>query len=64
MRPIATWFLVGTVAALGLTASVDALRGGKEVVRARTPETSSVPGLVEQPDEAVSQLREIVSAAS
>jgi hypothetical protein len=59
VRPIATWFLVGAVAALGLTASVDALRGGKEVVRARAPEASSVPGLVEQPDEAVSQLREI-----
>ena len=59
MRPIATWFLVGAVAALGLTASVDALRGGKEVVRARASEASSVPGLVEQPDEAVSQLREV-----
>jgi hypothetical protein len=59
VRPIATWFLVGAVAALGLTASVDALRGGKEVVRARAPEASSVPGLIEQPDEAVSQLREI-----
>ncbi len=57
MRRIATWLLIGAVAALGLAAAVDALRGdGERVVAERS--TTTIPGLAQQPELAVRQLRE------
>jgi hypothetical protein len=57
VRRTATWLLVGAVAALGLAAAVDALRGEERITRPvdRTP---TVPGLVDQPALAMRQLRE------
>lgn len=57
MRRIATWLLIGAVAALGLAAAVDALRGDDEVVVAERS-TSTISGLAEEPELAVRQLRE------
>ena len=46
MRRIATWLLVGAVAALGVAAAVDALWGGEAVVRESGPPiTDATPGL-------------------
>ena len=56
---MATWVLVGAVAALGLAAWVDALRGGEEVARAPAPEASAVPGLLERTEKTVLALREV-----
>ena len=41
MRRIATWLLVGAVAALGVAAAVDALWGGEAVVRESGPQDES-----------------------
>jgi hypothetical protein len=41
MRRIATWLLVGAVAALGVVAAVDALRGEEAVVRESGPPTTT-----------------------
>lgn len=47
MRNIATWLLVGAVAALGVVAAFDALRGGETVVREsrNPPATTTAPAL-------------------
>lgn len=60
MRRIATWLLVGAVAALGVAAAVDALRGDVEPVReARPPEaTTTTPGLTGQAGPAAARLRD------
>jgi len=60
MRRIATWLLVGAVAALGLAAAVDALRGDVEPVReARPPETTTTtPDLTGQAGPAAARLRD------
>ncbi|HJS70694.1 MAG TPA: hypothetical protein VJ744_07775 [Gaiellaceae bacterium] len=60
MRRIATWLLVGAVAALGVAALVDALRGDVEPVReARPPEaTTTTPGLTGQTGPAAARLRD------
>lgn len=57
MRRTATWLLLGAVAALGVAAVVDALRGDGERVVAE-PSTTTIPGLADQPELAVRQLRE------
>lgn len=56
MRRIATWLLVGAVAALGVAAAVDAMRGTEQPSRQRAGPL--VPGLADQPELAVRQLRE------
>ena len=56
MRRIATWLLVGAVAALGIAAAVDAMRGTEQVSRQRAGPLIS--GLADQPERAVRQLRE------
>ena len=57
MRRIATWLLVAAVAALGLAAAVDALRGeGERVVAA--PAAAVVPDRAEESETAARQLRE------
>ena len=56
MRRIATWLLVGAVAALGVAAAVDAMRGTEQVSRQRA--ASAFPGLADQPELAIRQLRE------
>ncbi len=60
MRRIATWLLVGAVAALGVAAAVDALRGDVEPVReARPPETTTTtPDLTGQAGPAAARLRD------
>ena len=63
MGRIATWVLVGAVAALGLAAGVDALRAETSGLRGTCARGRSVPGLVERPELAISQLREAASAA-
>jgi hypothetical protein len=57
MRRWVTWLVVAGLAALGLAAAVDALRGDEQVRRsdARPP---AIPGLDEQPELAIRQLRE------
>jgi hypothetical protein len=57
VRRTATWVLVGAVAALGVAALADALRGEPERVRAQV-EPAAVPGLADEAGEAVRQLRE------
>ncbi len=56
MRRIATWLLVGAVAALGVAAAVDAMSG--EDIRQVREVGKTVPGLARQPELAVRQLRE------
>jgi hypothetical protein len=56
VRRTATWLLVGAVAALGVAAAVDALRGEERVERAVAP-SRTVAGLVGEPEQAVRQLR-------
>jgi hypothetical protein len=56
VRRIATWLLVGAVAALGVAAAVDAMRGSEQVSPQRA--ASTIPGLADQPELAVRQLRE------
>ncbi len=57
MRRTATWLLVGALAALGLAAAVDALRGeGMRVVGA--PSTTAVQDRAAESEEAARQLRE------
>ena len=62
MRRIATWLLVGAVAALGFAAAVDALRGNVETVRELQPQppptTTTVPGLTGQSGPAAARLRD------
>jgi hypothetical protein len=58
VRRTVTWLLIGAVAALGLAAAVDALRGDGKRVVAEPPTTTTIPGLAEQPELAVRQLRE------
>ena len=60
MRRIATWLLVGAVAALGIAAAVDSLRGDERVVRESrpTPTTATVSGLSGQAGPAAARLRE------
>ena len=60
MRRIATWLLVGAVAALGFAAAVDALRGDVETVREARPQptTTPVPGLTGRAGPAADRLRE------
>ena len=62
MRRIATWLLVGAVAALGFAAAVDALRGDVETVRELQPQppptTTTVPGLTGQSGPAAARLRD------
>jgi hypothetical protein len=55
MRRTATWLLVGAVAALGLAAALDALRGEGERVVAAPPPTA--PDRTEESEAAVRQLR-------
>jgi hypothetical protein len=52
-----TWLVVAGLAAIGLAAAVDAFRGEERVSRpvARTP---TIPGLADQPELAMRQLRE------
>jgi hypothetical protein len=57
VRRIATWLLVGAVAALGTAAAVDALRSEERVSRP-VAETPALPGLADQPELAMRQLRE------
>jgi hypothetical protein len=60
MRRIATWLLVGAVAALGVAAAVDVLRGGEAVVRESGPPkttTDATPGLTGPAGPAVARLR-------
>jgi hypothetical protein len=56
VRRIATWLLVGAVAALGVAAAVDAMRGTERPSRQRAG--SVLPGLADQPELAIRQLRE------
>ena len=56
MRRIATWLLVGAVAALGVAAAVDAMRGTERPSLQRAG--SVVPRLADQPELAIRQLRE------
>ena len=60
MRRIATWLLVGAVAALGVAAAVDALRDEEVVVRESRPQTTTaaIPGLTGQAGPAAARLRE------
>ena len=62
MRRIATWLLVGAVAALGFAAAVDALRGDVETVTELQPQppptTTTVPGLTGQSGPAAARLRD------
>jgi hypothetical protein len=60
MRRIATWLLVGAVAALGFAAAVDALRSDVEPVReARPPETTTTtPDLTGHAGPAAARLRD------
>ena len=52
-----TLLLVVGLAALGLAAAVDALRG-EEQVRESAPRTPTIPGLADEPEQAIRQLRE------
>jgi hypothetical protein len=56
VRRIATWLLVGALAALGLAAAVDALRDEQEIVRPE-PEATAIPGLEGDPGEVSTELR-------
>lgn len=60
MRRIATWLLVGAVAALGVAAAVDALRGDVEPAREARPSqpTTTTPGLTGQTGPAAARLRD------
>ena len=58
MRRTATWLLVAAVAALGLAAAVDALRGEGERVVAAAPTAAVVPDRSEELEAAARQLRE------
>lgn len=58
MRGLGTWLLVVALAGLGLVATVDALVGEGDSPRRAARSTTTVPLLAEQPDLAVSQLRE------
>ena len=60
MRRIATWLLVGAVAALGVAAAVDALRGDVEPVREARPSeaTTTTQGLTGQAGPAAARLRD------
>jgi hypothetical protein len=53
-----TWLLVAALAGLGLAATLDAFVGGGESPRRAARSTTTVPLLAEQPELAVSQLRE------
>ncbi|MGH3041685.1 MAG: hypothetical protein ACRDNG_08110 [Gaiellaceae bacterium] len=52
-----TWLVVAGLAALGLVAAVDAIRG-EERVRESDARAPAVPGLADQPELAIRQLRE------
>lgn len=58
MRRIATWLLAGALAALALVAAVDAFVDEREAPRAARQPATTAPLLAEQPELAVSQLRE------
>jgi hypothetical protein len=57
MRRGITWIVVAGVAALGVAAAVDSLRGDESVTR-RSADSLTVPGLADQPELAIRQLRE------
>jgi hypothetical protein len=57
MRRGITWIVVAGVAALGVAAAVDSLRGDESVTR-RGADSLTVPGLADQPELAIRQLRE------
>jgi hypothetical protein len=57
MRRGITWIVVAGVAALGVAAAVDSLRGEESVTR-RDAGSPTVPGLADQPELAMRQLRE------
>jgi hypothetical protein len=57
MRRWVTWLVVVALAALGLAAAVDALRGEEQVRRSES-RPPPVPGLADQPEPAIRQLRE------
>jgi hypothetical protein len=57
MRRGITWIVVAGVAALGVAAAVDSLRGEESVTR-RGAGSPTVPGLADQPELAMRQLRE------
>jgi hypothetical protein len=58
VRRIATWLLAGALAGLALVAGVDAFVDEREAPRAARQPATTVPLLAEQPELAVSQLRE------
>jgi hypothetical protein len=57
MRRWLTWFVVAGLVALGLAAAVDALQG-EERVREPEARAPAVPGLADEPEQAIRQLRE------
>ena len=57
MRSWVTWLVVAGLAALGLAAAVDALRD-EEQVRRSDSRQPAIPGLADQPELAIRQLRE------